>query len=99
MKQKIFTFPITPENFISYQESIMHRKCNAGERYVLTNATEIINAMFEAGASRRGQCLIDGINTLDDINTDNKDIENFLHSLRWWMCSAYKDGMLRSDGE
>lgn len=85
----MITFPTTPDEFISYQETGAGRRLTNGEKEVLVLAVELLNQCYEIG--KAGGPIFWEHNNKNSASAPA--VNRFFASMQYWQQRAYEQGM------
>ena len=98
----MIAFPISPKEFIRYQEQLVGRALSEKEKEITADWAEIFNLVYEDGLSQDHTTLYEDLSLLDKIAAcfrDEPGIEKFSKACRTWIIEAWKQGAERSRHE
>lgn len=91
----MITFPVTPEEFIRYQEQLVGRKLSEGEREATAAWVEGFNLSYKDGLEQDRAALEDSLVKMDELiaRRDNSPaVRDILQVFRRWIITAWKQG-------
>ena len=89
------SFPVSPEEFIAYQEQLAGRKLTGHEREATAAWVEGFNLSYEDGLKQDTDALEDSLAKMDELITrrDNSPaVRDILQVCRRWIITAWKQG-------
>ena len=89
------SFPVSPEEFIAYQEQLAGRKLTGHEREATAAWVEGFNLSYEDGLKQDTDALEDSLAKMDELITrrDNSPaVRDILRVCRRWIITAWKQG-------
>ena len=89
------SFPVSPEEFIAYQEQLAGRKLTGHEREATAAWGEGFNLSYEDGLKQDTDALEDSLAKMDELITrrDNSPaVRDILRVCRRWIITAWKQG-------
>ena len=89
------SFPVSPEEFIAYQEQLAGRKLTGHEREATAAWVEGFNLSYEDGLKQDTDALGDSLAKMDELITrrDNSPaVRDILRVCRRWIITAWKQG-------
>lgn len=90
-----FTFPVFPEDFCAYQETLTNRPLTENEREILNAWVPLFNDSFRAGVRNDGEWLKRKMEIVDRLSKEyagSHFFTDFLKVSRNWIDYAWKQG-------
>ena len=98
----MIAFPVTPEEFIRYQEQLVGRALSEKEKEITADWAEIFNLVYEDGLRQDRAILDKDLVKLDELmarHGDHAGVCKFAEACRYWMIEAWKQGAERGRHE
>ena len=89
------SFPVSPEEFIAYQEQLAGRELTGKMREAVAAWAEGFNLSYKAGLEQDRATLEDSLAKVDELivrRENSPALRGVLQSCRWWITIAWKQG-------